>query len=115
MRPSLSGNCSGSKDFRFAEIHDSVGASVMLDEKFLDASEMEPPVPFEQALALLAELQPGQYLRMAHRMIPYPLFDYCNERKLEYRVLHGKAARYEVLIWYPQDTALISHLFEEKS
>lgn len=87
----------------------------MLDEKFLDASEMEPPRPFEQALALLAELRPGEYLRMAHRMIPYPLFDYCNEHQLEYRVLRGKVARYEVLIWYQQDTALISCLFEDKS
>ena len=87
----------------------------MLDEKFFDASEMEPPLPFEQALALLAELQPGEYLRMAHRMIPYPQFDYCNERKLEYRVLRGKATRYEILIWYQQDAALIRRLFEGES
>ena len=87
----------------------------MLDEKFFDASEMEPPRPFEQALALLADLRPGEYLRMAHRMIPYPLFDYCNECQLGYRVLRGKAARYEVLIWNQQDTALMSRLIEGKS
>ena len=87
----------------------------MLDEKFLDASEMEPPVPFEQALALLEELQPGEYLRMAHRMIPYPLFEYCNERQLEYRVQPGETARYDILIWYKQDTDRISRLFRGES
>jgi hypothetical protein len=84
---------------------------VVLHEKFLDASEMQPPVPFEQALSLLAELQPGEYLRMAHRMIPYPLFDYCNERKLAYRVQPGETARYDILIWHEQDTDMISRLF----
>ena len=83
----------------------------MLDEKFLDASGMEPPLPFEQALALLAALRPGEYLRMAHRIIPYPLFEYCNERKLEYRVQPGEKAKYDILIWYKQDAGSISHLF----
>jgi len=83
----------------------------MLDEKFLDASELEAPMPFVQALSLLAELQPGEYLRMAHRMIPYPLFDYCNEHKLEYRAQPGETAKYDILIWHKQDTDMISHLF----
>jgi hypothetical protein len=87
----------------------------MLDEKFLDASNMEPPVPFEQALLLLAGLQPGEYLRMAHRMIPWPLFEYCNERKLEYRVQPGNTATYDILIWYKQDTDRISRLFRGES
>ena len=87
----------------------------MLDEKFLDASHMEAPVPFEQALLLLAELQPGEYLRMAHRMIPWPLFEYCNERKLEYRVQPGETAKYNILIWYKQDTDRISRLFRGES
>ena len=87
----------------------------MLDEKFLDASDMEPPVPFEQALLLLAELQPGEYLRMAHRMIPWPLLEYCNERKLEYRVQPGETAKYNILIWYKQDTDRINGLFRGES
>ena len=86
----------------------------MLDEKFLDASNMEAPVPFEQALLLLAELQPGEYLRMAHRMIPYPLLDCCNERRLEYRVQRGETAKYDILIWHKQDTEMISHLFRDE-
>ena len=84
----------------------------MPDEKFLDTSELEPPEPFEQALALLAELQPGEYLRMAHRRVPYPLFEYCNQRGLEYRVQPGQTARYDILIWYRQDREMVSRLFE---
>ena len=53
----------------------------MLDEKFLDASEMEAPMPFAQALSLLAELQPGE------------------------------TAKYDILIWHKQDTDMISRLF----
>jgi len=83
----------------------------MLDEKFLDASEMEPPLPFERALLLLAELRPGEYLRMAHRIIPWPLFEYCRERKLEHRVQPGETAKYDILFWYKQDTDRISRLF----
>jgi len=83
----------------------------MLDEKFFDASKMAAPMPFVQVLSLLAELQPGEYLRMAHRMIPYPLFDYCNEHKLEYRAQRGEIAKYDILIWHKQDTDMISHLF----
>ena len=83
----------------------------MLDEKFLDASEMEPPLPFEQALSLLAGLRPGEYLRMAHRMIPWPLFEYCHERKLEHRVQPGETAKYDILFWFKQDTDRISRLF----
>jgi hypothetical protein len=87
----------------------------MLDEKFLDASEMDPPLPFEQALSLLADLRPGEYLRMAHRMIPYPLLEYCTERKLEFRVQPGAVAKYDILIWYKQDADSISGLFKGES
>ena len=86
----------------------------MLDEKFLDASEMEPPAPFEQALSLLAVLQPGEYLRMSHRMIPWPLFEYCRERNLEHRVQSGETAKYDILFWYEQDTDRISQLFRDE-
>jgi hypothetical protein len=87
----------------------------MLDEKFLDASNMEAPVPFEQALLLLAELQPGEYLRMAHRMIPWPLLEYCTGRKLEFRVQPGAVAKYDILIWYKRDAESISGLFKGES
>lgn len=78
----------------------------MPQEKFLDASDLEPPRPLAEALTLLAQLQPGEYLRMAHRMIPYPLFDYCREHGFTYRVRPGTTARYEILIWHAGDSDL---------
>ena len=73
-------------------------------EKFLDASDMEPPRPLEAAVRLLEELRPGEYLRMAHRMIPWLLFDYCRAHALEYRVLPGTTARYDILVWHAGDS-----------
>jgi hypothetical protein len=74
-------------------------------EKFLDASDMEPPQPLVAAVKLLEQLRPGEQLRMAHRMIPYPLFEYCRAHSLAYRVLPGTTARYDILIWHTADTA----------
>lgn len=87
----------------------------MADEKFLDASDMEPPRPWEAAVELLAQLQPGEYLRMAHRMIPYPLFDYCRDHALAYRVLPGTRARYDILIWRADDRDLPAGLFRHNA
>ena len=84
----------------------------MLNKKCLDASEMEPPEPFERATAILLHLQRGEYLRMAHRRIPWPLFDYARELSLEYRVQRGETTEYEILIWHREDTSLISGLFK---
>jgi hypothetical protein len=75
----------------------------MPDEIFLDASDMEPPLPLAAAVKLLVQLRPGEYLRMAHRMIPYPLFDYCREHALKYRVLPGTTASYDIFIWHAED------------
>ena len=80
----------------------------MPDEKYLDASDMEPPRPFEEAVKLLAQLQPGEFLRMSHRQIPYPLFDYCREHAFVYRLLPGATARYDILIWHEDDGDMCS-------
>jgi hypothetical protein len=49
---------------------------------------------------------------MAHRRIPWPLFDYARELSLEYRVQRGETTEYEILIWHREDTGLISDLFK---
>lgn len=87
----------------------------MPDEKFLDTSGMEPPEPFVRALAILAELKSGEYLHMAIARIPYPLFDYCNQHSLEYRVKLGEAANYDIYIWNRQDAEIVGEPFESES
>jgi hypothetical protein len=87
----------------------------MLVEKFIDASEMEPPEPLERALSVLAELQPGQYLHMLIGRIPYPLFDYCSRHSLEYRVRTGDTAGYDIYIWNRADSGVAGELFRRES
>lgn len=69
----------------------------------LDARDLAPPEPFERATHILRQLQPGQYLRMLHRRVPYPLFDVCCALSLVYSVSEDSAAPYEILIYFAQD------------
>jgi len=75
----------------------------MLVETMLDATDMAPPEPFDKATAILRQMQPGQYLRMLHRRVPYPLFEFCRAMSLEYTVNEDTAAACEVIIYFPTD------------
>jgi hypothetical protein len=75
----------------------------MLVETTLDARDMAPPEPFDKATAILRQLQPGQYLRMLHRRVPYPLFEICRAMSLAYAVKEDTAAACEILIYFPAD------------
>ncbi len=75
----------------------------MSTEITLDAREMEPPQPFEQATEILRQLQPGQYLRMLHRRAPYPLFEFGQAMGLACEVLAGSSAPYEIIFYFPTD------------
>lgn len=46
-----------------------------MDEIYLDVSELAPPDPMTKILMALAELQSGQYLRVAHSREPIPLYE----------------------------------------
>ena len=75
----------------------------MLVETVLDAREMVPPEPFDKATAILRQLQPGQYLRMLHRRVPYPLFEFCQAMSLTYSVNEDTAGTCKVIIYFPAD------------
>ncbi|MBT4518890.1 MAG: DUF2249 domain-containing protein [Halieaceae bacterium] len=75
----------------------------MPEELTLDAREMEPPEPFEKATAILRQLKPGQYLRMQHRRVPYPLFEFCKDLSLLHQVEEVAIAACEVIIYFPED------------
>ena len=74
----------------------------MLVEFTLDAREMAPPEPFDEATAILRQLQPGHYLRMLHRRVPYPLFEFCRALSLAYSVNEDGDAC-EIIIYFPAD------------
>lgn len=77
----------------------------MLTEYLLDACQLEPPEPFVQATAILASMQPGAYLRMHHRKVPYPLFDYCKDLHLAYEIISQGSQACDIIIFHPSDRA----------
>jgi hypothetical protein len=61
-----------------------------MEEIQLDAAAMEPPEPLQKATLILQQLQSGQYLRMLHRQLPYPLFASCQKLDVSYRHFAGR-------------------------
>ncbi len=49
---------------------------------FLDAREMEHPIPLERAMQALRELDAHNYFYMIHRKNPVPLVDLATEQGL---------------------------------
>jgi hypothetical protein len=47
----------------------------------------------------------GQYLRMLHRRLPYPLFDICRQLGIEYRHFSGEQSSWIILFWRSDDPA----------
>jgi hypothetical protein len=74
-----------------------------LTEHFLDAREMEPPEPFDKACAILASMQTGEYLRMLHRRIPYPLLEASKALQLEHKIEATAARSYTIIIYFADD------------
>ena len=47
---------------------------------FLDARELEHPIPLERAIAAIRELGEGNYFYMIHRKNPIPLIELAKEQ-----------------------------------
>lgn len=76
-----------------------------MGERVLDVSELEPPEPFERALAALETLSAGEYLRMLHRREPLLLYPWLQEHGFEWRTQPGRVTEFEILIWRGTDKA----------
>jgi hypothetical protein len=55
-----------------------------LKRDFLDARELEHPVPLELAIEALKKLDRGSYFYMLHRKEPIPLLALASEHNLNY-------------------------------
>ncbi len=64
---------------------------------------MEPPEPFDTATEILTKIQPGEYLEMLHRRVPYPLFDICTKLSLNHAVEEKGATNYRIIIYFDDD------------
>ena len=65
----------------------------------LDCSLIEPPEPMLRVLEQLDRLQPGERIKMLHRMKPRLLFPKLQERGWNFCVLEHTPDQVEVRIW----------------
>ncbi|MDQ1363689.1 MAG: hypothetical protein QG652_1551 [Pseudomonadota bacterium] len=75
----------------------------MAIEILLDAHEMQPPAPMELALDALQKLQAGEYIKMIHRMQPFPLYNILYDNGFTYKAVPGKVSAFDIYIWKASD------------
>ncbi|AWP22146.1 hypothetical protein C4901_01255 [Acidiferrobacter sp. SPIII_3] len=72
-----------------------------MNERFIDASDLEPPEPLQVALQAATALRPGEQVRVRLPRQPYPLFGLLAERGFVYEsvaVARGEDCVYDVVI-----------------
>ena len=74
----------------------------MAKEIVLDVHDLQPPQPMEKAIDALDKLTDGEYLKMIHRMQPFPLFNILTENNFKYRVKPGEKG-FDIYIWKIDD------------
>lgn len=76
----------------------------MKEERVLDVSQLEPCEPLERILATIPNLQMGEYLRVLHRMEPYPLYSILTQQGYSWQSQPGQNVPIEIYIWRSDDT-----------
>lgn len=71
----------------------------VLMEQTIDVSELQPPEPLEQILDTLADLPPGDWLRVVHRRDPVPLYRMLENMGYRWHTVRPAPERFEILIW----------------
>ncbi|MDH5473317.1 MAG: DUF2249 domain-containing protein [Gammaproteobacteria bacterium] len=75
----------------------------MKQEITLDVHELQPPEPMQKALDALHTLGDGQYLKIIHRMQPFPLYDILTDNGFKYKVTTGKVSAFDIYVWHAKD------------
>lgn len=73
-------------------------SSTNIPELFLDLRGMFPPEPMERVLAALAELLPGQQIRLLIEREPHPLFRILERNNYRYSCTEQERGLYQVII-----------------
>lgn len=68
-------------------------------EHRLDVSELEPPEPLERILDALADLPPGDWLRVFHRREPFPLYRMLQDMGYSWHTRPGPGTGIEMFVW----------------
>ena len=72
-------------------------------EIILDVHELQPPEPMQRALDALDKLSEGQYLKIIHRMQPFPLYDILLDNGFKYKVTNGRISAFDIYVWRAKD------------
>ena len=75
----------------------------MSREVLLEVHDLQPPLPMEMALDALDTLKTGEYIRMVHRMQPFPLYKILDENGFRYRVTISTKSAFDIYIWHAED------------
>ena len=70
-------------------------------ERLLDVRELDPPEPFEQALAALLDLGPDERLRLRIHREPFPLYALLRREGYRVETLPDAAGHFDILIARP--------------
>ena len=71
----------------------------------IDVHDLQPPAPMEMAMDALDKLTDGNYIKMIHRMQPYPLYKILDENGFRYKVKDGDVSAFDIYIWRAGDKA----------
>lgn len=75
----------------------------MPEEILLDVYDLEPPEPYERATAALADLQPGQYLKLIIPRRPRLLYPWLAQHGFMEYTQEATPDQYLVYIWHTDD------------
>ncbi len=68
-------------------------------EQVIDVRRLEPPEPLERILDALADLPPGDWLRVRHRREPVPLYRILQQLGYRWDTRHLAPEQVEILVW----------------
>lgn len=74
-----------------------------IGEVICDVRELPAPEPMHQVMKAIDHLEIGMYVRMMHRMEPYPLYKVLEDMGFEHRLYLEGVAPYEVMIFRSGD------------
>ncbi len=77
--------------------------AVLVEQRVLDVSRLEPPEPLVRILDALEELPPGVLLHVRHRREPFPLYAILEETGYAWHTRLCGANHYEIVIWRRDD------------
>ena len=67
--------------------------------RYVDVSDLEPPEPMVVAVTESQKLEPDEFLVLAHRREPFPLYTMLETMGFAHCARKGSRTAFEILIW----------------